>query len=373
MTTSPITFVMPTRNRSHFVERTLNYLVKVKFPYLLRICDNSESPQKENLRRIVASFTNDLKLEFLDFDSQVDFLSKVVTCLKSVSTDYCAFIGDDDFPIIQTYELMAESLRKFPQLNCVDGTEIRLALPGNIITTDQAYSAIVYPQPDVLHRDSCSRLLAHFSQYWPTWYALHRTRNITDQFTCGIQKNINILAVELLASGLALIDGGYMKLPQIHLVRQIYHESSTKFATWQDMSAGNSYRSDFFQLQQELSTRLKEKGVFKVFADSCSSAAVASYMTQSVPEFNFTKSELNFSKTLAVFNRKFVDCFHEYYKYRAKKIARPLPITGLDGNVNIYTPSQLKELFYLQRNDLELIESFFLETHSLSNDQIATI
>jgi glycosyltransferase domain-containing protein len=361
MTTSPITFVMPTRNRSHFVERTLNYLAKIEFPYALHICDNSESPQKELLRSIVTNFANTLKLEFVDFDSQTDSLSKVVICLKSVSTEYCAFIGDDDFPIVSTYELMADSLRKFAHLNCVDGTEIRVALPGSTITTDQAYSAIVYPQPDIQFRDSCSRLLAHFSQYWPTWYALHRTRNITDQFACAIKNNINILGVELLASGLALIDGSYKKLPQIHLVRQIYHESSTKFASWKEMSVDASYQPDFLRLQQELSIRLKQKGVFNAFADACSSAAVACYMTNTVPQFDFTKSEFCIGSTLNGFNKKLVNLLHEYFKYRARKIIQPLPITGLDGNVNLYTPSQLKELFSSQKKDLELIESFFLE------------
>jgi glycosyltransferase domain-containing protein len=363
MSVKSISFIMPTRNRSHLVKRTLGFLSDTKFPYELKICDNSEQDHRLMLRSIVENFTKLLKVELIEFDSNADSLNKVVICLDSILSEFVAFIGDDDFPVVQTYTMMAAVLQQNPKLDCVDGTEIRVALPSSTLTTTNKFSAVIYPQPDITSDSPKKRLLAHFSQYWPTWYALHRTSAILNQFSCAAKTSINILGVELLASGLALIDGKYVKLPQIHILRQVYHERSTSFASWEEMANDIDYQSDFHTLHEQLKIRLKQLGIGEAHASSCASAAIGMYLKSTASNCQYFESILNPSNLFPQPKKYYRKLLEKYYLYLARRGMQLFADTGFDGNVTIISPEELKTIYPMQRRELEQIEEYLIEKH----------
>ncbi|RMD04343.1 TIGR00180 family glycosyltransferase [Clostridium autoethanogenum] len=119
-----ITILIPTYNRSKYLKRTLEYFNSFKHfkPYIF-VLDSSFESNKMNNKNIVENFNNK-KMKYYEFDSSINFYTKINFGIERITTDYVALCPDDDFLTEEGLEESINLLEKNKELYSVKGKNL---------------------------------------------------------------------------------------------------------------------------------------------------------------------------------------------------------------------------------------------------------
>ena len=253
-----ISLCVPTMNRSEFLTRLLHYYASTRFPYWICIGASSSREQVTNNQRIVAAFQNQLNIHYEECPG-LSSCAALEQLSRSISTPYCAFLGDDDFICPAGIERCVAFLEQHPECGAVHGK-------GLMFQTEQNHpygsiGTVRYCPQAVLTADSgAARLIELFtvSQYallnsvhrTLTWQAMFRGLSAMP----GIQ-NRNIFKDELIATCVSVIRGTVREIDGLYFVRHIHVEDSYRFPHAYDWLTD----PDWFPSYQVFHARLTEE------------------------------------------------------------------------------------------------------------------
>ena len=115
------TIIIPTYNRSGYLQRTLDYYHKYGNDFDIVVADSSSNDNKKLNRKIIPSFPN-LKIQYIDkYSEKTDPYHKFADMVNYAKEKYCVFCGDDDFVVPNGINQSVDFLEKNPEFTVAHG------------------------------------------------------------------------------------------------------------------------------------------------------------------------------------------------------------------------------------------------------------
>lgn len=212
-----LTIMIPTKNRSDFVIRLLNYYAEVNFRHSISIGDSSEASGAERTKKVIEKLKNKLNIYYYECPNlnNSDCLGLLI---ESTTTPYAAHIADDDFLVPAGLEKCINFLQKHPEYNTVHGLGILFTLK-NSGPYGQFKGIWNYALPIRLEESGSQRLLNHLKRYSVSLFSVQRT-----EVWKKIWQRVGLLTdrgfTEILPACLSVITGKIAQLDCFYLVRQ---------------------------------------------------------------------------------------------------------------------------------------------------------
>jgi len=214
------TIIIPTYNRPEYLRRILGYYNEYGENYNIIVADSSSDENKRINKKTISSVSNLNILYLTNYSTEINPTNKIADALNHVNTKYCVLCADDDFVTPTGINQSTDFLEKNPDFTVAHGLYISFYLETDKRGKQQFCGAPIYPYKSITFPDAKSRLNFHFSNYYPTFYAVHRTDFLnmilkeTTQFTDDYRFG------ELLPSMLTLIQGKMKCLDVLYAARE---------------------------------------------------------------------------------------------------------------------------------------------------------
>ncbi len=219
-----LTIVIPTRNRSEFLIRSLYYYAQRGCPYPFLIGDSSEEDHWHRTSQALHCLAGQLRIVHQRFPSYqgYPFGMGLIECmndlLKQVETKYTLFVADDDFVIPGALEEAVRFLQERPGYSGVIGEA------GFFTVSGRAHGEILevwrYPQFTLDGSTARERLLTYFRNSIATEHAVKPTDQMRAEWRARSALEMDTRFGELLVCSLGAIQGKVHKLKRLFLFRQ---------------------------------------------------------------------------------------------------------------------------------------------------------
>ena len=139
MSLNKLTIVIPTKDRTEFVERFLNYYVKTKCIYPFLICDSSNEENLSKNIKLINKYKNLIDIKHIYRENtdnfkasgwQEDILLKNI--FEYIKTEYVAFFADDDFAITSNFDKGIDFLENNKNYSFVCGKAYLLSINNKV-------------------------------------------------------------------------------------------------------------------------------------------------------------------------------------------------------------------------------------------------
>ena len=220
-----ITLCIPTRNRSEFLGRLLCYYATTRFPHRISIGDASGPEEAARNQQAIDSFRDALTIEYWESPG-LSSGAALERMSQSISTPYCAFLGDDDFLCPGMLERCMEFLDAHPDYGSAHGNAIlfQLEQPGPYGELGTVHH---YPQAVLEAETGAERLREFFTvSLYAVLNSVHRAETWRAMFQglgamSGVM-NRNLFKDELIATCVSVVRGKVKALDGLSLIRQAH-------------------------------------------------------------------------------------------------------------------------------------------------------
>ncbi len=208
--------IVPTRNRPVFLKRLLEYYVSVGLDYCIEIVDSSDSDQAARVEKIVATYDQGLDLSLRTFPADMPLMVKMAEAVKLCESDLVCFCADDDFLMLDSLRSAVQKMESHSAWSAVQGLELSFDEERGVED-----SLIRRSQPDLSSSDPGARLKSHLQNYRPTFYAVHRTKQLAKALVVNAELfQGDIFFGELLPSCITAIQGEVRRFNWVYDVRE---------------------------------------------------------------------------------------------------------------------------------------------------------
>lgn len=181
--------------------------------------DSSEPELADANRRALSMLPPAIEVEYKLYENEIGFLEKVNAALSVVETPYVAIGADDDFFIPAGLGRAVEFLEANRDYAVAHGDAMTFSLNGSE-PWGKLENVWPYAQRNIEQASAVERLVNHFVNYSTTWYSVHRTNQLRANLLAAKERVVDLLFVEMLPSGLSVIQGKAKKLGGLYMVRQ---------------------------------------------------------------------------------------------------------------------------------------------------------
>lgn len=229
-----LTVVIPTYNRSLYLDRQLQYYDTVKFLGTILIGDSSDDKfEKKSYTSVIKKYPNlDIQYHYFNM-KKIAFQHaavKIVYMLDEIKTPYVAFAGDDDFQVPTGLHQCVEFLDNNPDYIAAHGVRLNFTLDdqiyGNIIGLD-AYEGYAWDMDNPVERWH-----NYMESGIATIFYVHRTPIWKKLFAYSIKAKCDYIGNELIICSLCAILGKVKKLNCLSTVFQ--RNTLTKVFSFRD-------------------------------------------------------------------------------------------------------------------------------------------
>lgn len=225
------TLLIPTKNRSEFLNRALNYYANNNFKHLIFIGDSSNSIHADRITKTIKELQERLNIKYQWYPPEVnsafhgDFAKCFNQMINVVDTPYAAYIGDDDFLVPKSIEKCIDFLDKNEGYIGAHGV-------GAVIYVEQDRENLKingnnYRLPPREEETASKRLINHMSNLSNVLFSVYRTHVLQGMF-----ENTELVDIsfggDLLPGCLAVIKGKIKKINHFY-VAHMTHKNQNKF------------------------------------------------------------------------------------------------------------------------------------------------
>ena len=251
------TIIIPTFNRPECLKRLLNYYEDSGENCNVIVADSSSDENKKKNEKTITSLKK-VNVLYLDkYSSDYDPLHKIADALTKVKKKYCVLCGDDDFITVNGINKSVNFLEGNNDFSCAQGVSVGFFIEKDDKENKKISWTISKQNQSVIFLDPSERLLFHFSNYNPTFYAVHRTDFMSIIFNEKIKFTDDNRFGELLPSMLALIHGKTKQLDVLYCIREITRDSGGRTTQrMQDFISEGTYNAKYERFKECLSNHL---------------------------------------------------------------------------------------------------------------------
>lgn len=215
------TIIIPTKNRSDFLTRLLNYFVDTNYMHWISIGDSSNAQHVQRIKETIKKLEHKLNITYHEYPGlNVSKCTKQL--LQEVSTPYASFLADDDFLVPKSLESCIDFLELNPAYIACHGigAVFRLGQSGPYGQFDNIWE---YLLPSREEETASKRFLNHLSNYSNNLFSIYRTPILKRMFENDAIADRS-LGNDLLPSCLAAILGKCKKLDCFHIIHQTHKQ-----------------------------------------------------------------------------------------------------------------------------------------------------
>jgi glycosyltransferase domain-containing protein len=215
-----ISLLIPTMNRSAFLERLLGYYAATGFAGSILIGDSSEEAELEAARKLVRHFGARMDIQHYEYPG-LNNAQCVQLMLDRVATPYAAFIADDDF-------LVPDSLTRCTSFLDMHGDYVAAHGEGIVLILDRKGPWGIpartghYAQAEISASTAVERIKQYKTAPLSTLFCVHRTATWRDMYAKVEPIRDIAIATEILPCYLSVALGKVKALDGLHVVRQIH-------------------------------------------------------------------------------------------------------------------------------------------------------
>ena len=215
-----LSIIVPTRNRSSYLERLLSYYADCRSPFPILIGDSSHEEEQRKTARMVQFFSRTLRVSHRIFPVGSGMYPVSYDLVKAVFTPYIVLLADDDLLVPRGLEAAVDFLETHPDYSAAHGMAalIKLSSPGPYGTVEWSES---YGPSSIEHKQPGERLAAQFKTY-NTAFSVHRKRIMEIGYQHVVDLGLEAKFAELLTQSLNVIFGKTKRLNLLYLVRQTH-------------------------------------------------------------------------------------------------------------------------------------------------------
>lgn len=282
-----ITVIIPTKNRSAFLHRSLRFFSKTAYPFPLIVADASDQTDARvrNEQAVHEADKAGLNVAYRAYPPTTRMYSKLADIVASATTPYVAICGDDDFLLPEGLRHAAEFLDSHHDYCIAHGRAVNVTVRG------RGNIAVDFLQRSVEHASTEARLKDHLAQFSATLYSLHRTEALAKALhatTHSMREDhpqFWYRFCELLTSCLTIIYGKMKRLEVLYLVRQGHHDvGSVRARTlqWRDFFTHDDFSEHYQAFRSCLVGALVETGSTPTQALDIVNASFQAYMSNTL-------------------------------------------------------------------------------------------
>lgn len=219
---SNVSLLVPTKDRSEFVERLLNYYADRRFTGRLIIGDSSGPFHRDQTLRAVGRVAACLDVVHLELKGLT-----IGPCLKElvhqVTTPFAAVLPDDDFIVPTSLAACVRFLQLNEDYACAHGQGVTVILDTNSLSGNVVYCSH-YPQPSLEAPSAVERFREHMAGYSVSLFSVHRTESWRVMMDHSDRIEDVPFSAELLPCCLSVVLGKVKNIDgQLYLVRQSHN------------------------------------------------------------------------------------------------------------------------------------------------------
>jgi glycosyltransferase domain-containing protein len=200
------TLVIPTYNRPKQLATLLTYLGAARSPCRILVLDSSQ-PQSRLATRTVVESAN-LRLDYVEFQSDTHPFDKFREGVHKVTTEFCALCADDDLIVPDGVQRCVDALRSTPQASVAQGLSFSFLCDPD---GDMDLANVLYFSSTIDDATPLARVAKLFACYQAATYGTYRTPVLQGILDTLVPVR-SILARELLGSALASIEGHMIRV-----------------------------------------------------------------------------------------------------------------------------------------------------------------
>lgn len=220
-----LTLVIPTFNRAQHLRRLLNHYHQVELQTRFLILDSSLADTAAANAALAASLG--ARFRHVVFPPSMPVATKLFEGTRLVDTPYCAFCADDDLIFPEALLRALDFLGRHSDFVCCDGIYLNF-FPSNGEISFQ----VEYGSRGIEAGHPAARVFRLFQRYESMFYAVFRTPDLRDLFSCV--KNIPTLHYqELFQAAGAVLRGKTHRLPEFYAARQHCDAAEPTRDKWQ--------------------------------------------------------------------------------------------------------------------------------------------
>jgi len=212
-----ITLLIPTKNRTKFLNRVLKYYSKINFSGIIAIGDSSTGEDLDNNRKLIESNKNSINLIYKNYPNK-GLCQTSHELLKDVTTKFVAEVHDDNFVIPDSINQCIAFLNNNPDYSAARGLGISIKTK-NDVPHGKLIKCVKKQQPSSENETASERLQDLYGDYSDIHYAVHRTeiyREVLRNSHIGDNNFFHIMT-----TAITFILGKVKKLDTLHVVRHI--------------------------------------------------------------------------------------------------------------------------------------------------------
>ena len=333
-----LSIIIPTYNRPKYLRRILSYYDEYRGDYNIIVADSSSDENKKLNSKNVMIFP-ELNIQHFDnYSPKINLSHKISDVLNYVNTKYSVLCADDDFITVNGICKSVDFLERNPDISCAHGHYISFYLKFDRVKKQQFCWTPIYPNKSINFSTAKSRLNFHFSNYYPTLYAVHRTNLLKMIFSETIKYTEDDQFGELLPSMLDLIYGKMKKLDVLYSAREFIPNSCGRTSkNLLDFIKDGTYDDKYAKFRECLAkTLVSEEDISKEKAQKLIDKAINKYLGSSMFKLKL-KAGL---KRIVEHNVLLKEFYHVYRRFKTSKkqlsVLDKLPPIEYDNKENPY-------------------------------------
>ena len=217
-----VTIIIPTKNRSDFLIRLLNYYANTGYQHWIYIGDSSDSYHARRTIEAVKGLEGQVKIMYRQYPASTEFAC-LKNLLETVTTPYAVYIADDDFLITSGIERCIEFLENNKEYTGANGQAILFSLKSSGAKGEFSFVRR-YKQSSVEADTATKRLSEYLSDSFVTQFSIQRTDVWRRMYKDVLSIPDREFAGELLPCCLAVLQGKIKHLDCFYLVRQAHSQ-----------------------------------------------------------------------------------------------------------------------------------------------------
>ena len=208
-TRSPLTVILPTRNRPRYCAAQLRFFRDCGLAHPIVVADSSDPADAQAVRDACAGIARHRR-----FDPAIGAAEKFITTLRAVDTPFVVMTPDDDVTFPHAIDAALAHLRQNPDFIAAHGYVLRFGMH------DEAFDIhnVSGFAPSIGHDEPLQRLYHLIRRYQPIIWAMFRTETVTAamQAASGVE---GLIFQELTFAASAALAGKIARLPVVYSMR----------------------------------------------------------------------------------------------------------------------------------------------------------
>lgn len=252
-----LTLVIPTKNRSRFLARLLNYYAQLGLEYPVLIADSSDPGEFGQIGRIIRNLSDRLDVTHLSFPPDLSAFRALAKSFERVQTPYAVFASDDDFYVPEALRESVRFLEHHPDVSVAHGLFVMFGLYSGS-THGRIQWVTHYDCRDIGDGTGRGRLENFLRDCYAPGNSVHRTADIRDAYDRAVRFNLGPRFAELFTSCLPIIRGKVKRVDRLYKICQAHSNqaSSSRSVDPMDWISDPAWNQEYVNFRNGLSDEL---------------------------------------------------------------------------------------------------------------------